>query len=130
VDKKSIAVIVIIVAMGFVLTGYCGYIIGDNSGELTDARRLSTEYRTELDRATERIASLEASNSRLNEHLRSASRNVERLESLTGQTISDSRAASRLVKEITIQVQSLIGELDSWRSGGDNRDGLDNVEDL
>jgi predicted nuclease with TOPRIM domain len=116
--------------LGAILSGIFGYFRESYTGELADARRLSDEYRSELDRAAERITSLEASNSRLNEHLRSASRNVERLESLTGQTISDTRAAGRLVKEITLQVQGLIGELDRWRSGSDSGDGVDNLEDL
>jgi hypothetical protein len=130
VSKKDIVLCVVIVGLGFVFTGFTGYFIGGNSGELADARRLSDEYRSELDRAAERIASLEASNNRLNEHLRSASRNVDRLEILTGQTISDTREAIGLVKEITVQVQGLISELDHWRSGGHSGDGLDNLEDL
>jgi chromosome segregation ATPase len=130
VEKNTIAAFIIGLVLGCVAAGTAGYIIGGDSGELADARRLSAEYRSELDRATERITSLEASNNRLNEHLRSASGNVERLESLTGQTISDTRAASRLVAEITVQVQGLIGELNRWRSGGDSRDGMDNLEDL
>jgi chromosome segregation ATPase len=130
VDKKDLVFCVILLALGALFTGIAGYIRDGNSGQLADARRLSTEYRDELDRATERIAGLEADNSRLNEHLRSASRNVERLESLTGQTISNTRAASALVKEITVQVQSLISELDSWRSGSHSGDGLADVADL
>jgi chromosome segregation ATPase len=130
VDKKDFVFCAILLALGVVFTGILGYIRDGHSGKLADARQLSIEYRSELDRAAERIASLEASNSRLNEHLRSASGNVERLESLTSQTISDTRAASRLVKEIAVQVQSLIGELDRWRSGSDSRDGLDNLDDL
>ena len=129
-EKKYLVICIISVVIGFVLSGKAGYIIGDNSGELADARRLSLEYRSELDRAAERIAGLEAGNNRLNEHLRSASRNVERLEELAGETISDTRAASRLVKEITVQVESLVSELDRWRSGSDGGDGVDNLEDM
>jgi predicted RNase H-like nuclease (RuvC/YqgF family) len=130
VDKKDLVFCVIILALGAVFAGILGYIRDSYSGELADARRLSVEYRSELDRAAERITSLEAGNSRLNEHLRSASGNVERLESLTSQTISDTRAASRLVKEITIQVESLVSELDRWRSGSDSGNGMDNLDDL
>jgi chromosome segregation ATPase len=130
VSKKDVVFCALVITLGLVFAVVPGYIREYYTGELADARRLSDEYRSELDRAAERITSLEASNSRLNEHLRSAGRNAERLESLTRETISDTRAASRLVKEITIQVQGLIGELDRWRSGGDSGDGLDNLEDL
>jgi hypothetical protein len=130
VGKKDVIFCAVIFSLGIVFAGVIGYVREGYIAELTDARRLSTEYRNELDRAAERITGLEASNNRLNEHLRSAGRNVSRLEELTGQTISDTRAASLLVKEIIVQVQGLIGELDRWRSGSDSRDSLDNVEDM
>jgi chromosome segregation ATPase len=130
VSKKDIVFYALVAALGLILSGYAGYLIGDDSGELADARRLSNEYRSELSSSAKRITSLEASNHRLNEHLRSASGNVDRLESLTGKTISDTREAIRLVKEITIQVQGLISELDRWRSGGDSRNGVDNMVDM
>jgi hypothetical protein len=130
VEKKDRIVCVILVVLGLVWAGILGYIRGGHSGELADARQLSLEYRSELDRAAERIASLEAGNNRLNEHLRSASGNVERLESLAGQTIGDTRAAVGLVKEIAVQVQGLIDELDRWRSGSDSGDGTNNAGGL
>jgi hypothetical protein len=130
VEKKDFVFCVILVVLGLVFSGILGYVRNGYTGELADARRVSDGYRSELDRAAERITGLEASNSRLNAHLRSASGNVERLESLTGETISDTRAAIRLVKEITYQVQSLVSELDRWRSGGDRGDGMGDVEDL
>jgi hypothetical protein len=130
VSKKEIVFCIFAAVLGLILAGTAGYFIGDDSGELAGARQLSLEYRSELDRAAERIASLEASRNRLNGYLRSASGNVDRLESLTGQTIGDTRAAIGLVKEITIQVQSLIGELDRWRSDSGGGGGMDNVEPM
>jgi hypothetical protein len=130
VEKKEFVTFVILSILGAVCAGILGYIRDGHFGELEDARRLSIEYRSELARAAERITSLEAINHRLNEHLRSASGHVERLEILTGKTISDTRAAIGLVKEITVQVQGLISELDRWRSGGDSGDGVDNLEDM
>jgi hypothetical protein len=130
VSKKDVIFCAIVIALGLVFAGVLGYIREYYTGELADARQLSDQYRSELAGATERITILEASNSRLNGYLRSASGNAERLESLTRETISDTRAASRLVKEIAIQVQSLIGELNGWRSAGSGGDSLDHLGDM
>jgi chromosome segregation ATPase len=128
VQKTTVIAFVIGLVLGVTGAGLTAYF--SDTRELADARRLSEQYRNELDRATKRIGELEAGNSRLNEHLRSAGRNVSRLEELAGKTISDTRAARAVVAEIAVQVQSLVVELNNWRSGGRGGDGVDNVEDM
>jgi chromosome segregation ATPase len=128
VQKITVIAFVIGLVLGAAGSGLIAYV--SDTGELESARQLSEQYRSEFDRAAERIGELEAGNSRLNEHLRSASRNVGRLEELAGQTISDTRAARAVVAEIAVQVQSLVMELNNWRSGGSGWGGVDNMDDM
>jgi hypothetical protein len=115
-------------ALGFVVAGIAGHLA--YSGELESARSLAEQYRAAEQLSRERIDALESNNRRLQEHLDSAGRIVERLAESAKSNVADSRAAIVLVKEIIAQVEALDLVLRHSGPSGDSGDRLDNVDDL
>jgi hypothetical protein len=138
-QKNTIISFAIGLAVG--ILGTASVILAGRSGPAGDLAGLdranqqrTTKTVADLERVIgeqrERIDGLEASNSRLNGHIRDARGIVEQLAVSTGSEAIDIRSAITLLKKITDQVKSLNSVLGGEPPGGDSGDGLADMEDL
>jgi chromosome segregation ATPase len=137
--KNRIVSFVIGLALG--ILGTAGAVLIGQSGDpggLAELDRANQQRTAEtvasLERTVgeqrERIARLQASNSRLEEHIEDARGIVEQLTVSVGTAADDIRSAIALLKTVTDQVKSLDRLLGRGDPGGDSGDGLDNIQDL
>jgi predicted RNase H-like nuclease (RuvC/YqgF family) len=139
VDKKILIAFVIGLALGVAGTGLvtCYRTSGEPdylAGEYRESQQRTAETITGLERTIgeqrERIDDLETSNNRLTEHIRSARGISEQVIRRSEETAGDIRSAIALSKELADALKGIDRILRGNGSGGDSRNGVDNMEDL